>query len=253
MALTDAFVTAYTDALPSVTVDVMKVWGEKLPEFDNAAIDAKYKGVAGSAMNEAETSVWNRIQTLVARFKRADRIVLGVPMWNFAYPYKLKQLIDLVSQRNMLFTYDGERFGPLLQTPRAMVIYTRGQEYKEDLPAPPSGSTTNQAMSSSGSISSVCKRCEHWRLRTLGAIKPKPACEQRERRWQLSPKISDLQRRPRGVEHAEVFLPGAISERVLGLEGFRGALPMMTQGAMVFPVVTRCMIEPSAMRRCSVP
>ncbi len=89
-------------------------------------------------MNEAETVVWNRIQALVARFKRADRIVLGVPMWNFAYPYKLKQLIDLVSQRNMLFTYDGERFGPLLETPRAMVIYTRGQEYKEDLPTPPS-------------------------------------------------------------------------------------------------------------------
>jgi hypothetical protein len=29
--------------------------------------------------------------------------------------------------------------------------------------------------------------------------------------------------------------------------------PMITQGAMVFPVVTRGMIEPSAMRRCSVP
>jgi FMN-dependent NADH-azoreductase len=138
IALTGAFVTAYTDALPSVTVDVMNVWNEKLPEFDNAAIDAKYKGVAGSVMNEAETAIWNRIQTLVARFKRADRIVLGVPMWNFAYPYKLKQLIDLVSQRNMLFSFDGERFGPLLQTPRAMVIYTRGQEYKEDLPTPSS-------------------------------------------------------------------------------------------------------------------
>ena len=80
IALTDAFVTAYADALPSVTVDVMNVWDEKLPEFDNAAIDAKYKGVAGSVMNEAETAVWNRIQALVARFKRSDRIVLGVPM-----------------------------------------------------------------------------------------------------------------------------------------------------------------------------
>src|SRR5205807_4582197 len=107
-------------------------------EFDNAAIEAKYKGVAGSAMNEDETRVWDRIRELAARFKRADRIVLGVPMWNFAYPYKLKQLIDLVSQRNMLFTFDGVRFGPLLQTPRAMVIYTRGQEYREDLRTPPS-------------------------------------------------------------------------------------------------------------------
>jgi len=32
IALTDAFVTAYTDALPAVTVDVMNVWDEKLPE-----------------------------------------------------------------------------------------------------------------------------------------------------------------------------------------------------------------------------
>src|SRR5258708_31162783 len=138
IALTDVFVNAYRDAVPSVTVDAMNVWDEHLPEFDNAAIDAKYKGVAGSAMNEAETAVWNRIKELVERFKRADRIVVGVPMWNFAYPYKLKQLIDLVSQRNMLFTFDGVRFGPLLKTPRAMVIYTRGQEYREDLPTPPS-------------------------------------------------------------------------------------------------------------------
>jgi hypothetical protein len=29
--------------------------------------------------------------------------------------------------------------------------------------------------------------------------------------------------------------------------------PMMTQGAMVLPVVTRGMIEPSAMRRFSIP
>jgi FMN-dependent NADH-azoreductase len=138
IALTNAFLSASRKILPAINEDVLNVWDEKLPEFDNAAIDAKYKGVAGTAMNEAETAVWNRIQALVARFKRADRIVVGVPMWNFAYPYKLKQLIDLVSQRNMLFTFDGVRFGPLLKTPRAMVIYTRGQEYREDLPTPPS-------------------------------------------------------------------------------------------------------------------
>ena len=77
IALTDAFVTAYRKAVASVIVDVMNVWDERLPEFDYAAIDAKYKGVAGSAMNEAEAGVWNRIQALVARFRWADRIVLG--------------------------------------------------------------------------------------------------------------------------------------------------------------------------------
>jgi len=35
-------------------------------------------------------------------------------MWNFFFPYKLKQLIDLSCQRNMLFRFDGKRYGPSL-------------------------------------------------------------------------------------------------------------------------------------------
>lgn len=119
-------------------MDTLNVWEENLPEFDQEAIGAKYKGINQEPMNEAEQKIWTRIQELVARFKRADRIVIGVPMWNFAYPYKLKQLIDLVAQRNLLFTYDGTTYGPLLQTPRALLILTRGGEYAEDLPTPPS-------------------------------------------------------------------------------------------------------------------
>jgi FMN-dependent NADH-azoreductase len=46
IALRDTFVAAYCDSLPAVDVDVMNVWGERQPEFDNAAIEAKYKGVA---------------------------------------------------------------------------------------------------------------------------------------------------------------------------------------------------------------
>jgi FMN-dependent NADH-azoreductase len=138
IAVADAFVEAYRQVRPEVTVDTLNVWEEKLPEFDQEAIGAKYKGINQEPMNEAEQTVWDRIQELVGRFKRADRIVIGVPMWNFAYPYKLKQLIDLVAQRNLLFTYDGTTYGPLLQTPRALLILTRGGEYAEDLPTPPS-------------------------------------------------------------------------------------------------------------------
>jgi FMN-dependent NADH-azoreductase len=74
-------------------------------------------------MDQAETAVWHKIQELALRFQQASRIVLGVPMWNFAYPYKLKQLIDPACQRNMLFTYDGKEYGPLLKIPRAFVVY----------------------------------------------------------------------------------------------------------------------------------
>ena len=138
IAVADAFVEAYRQACPELIVDTLNVWDEKLPEFDQEAIGAKYKGINKEPMDEAEQKVWDRIQELVARFKRADRLVIGVPMWNFAYPYKVKQLIDLVAQRNMLFTFDGREYGPLLETPRAQVILARGGTYAEDLPTPPS-------------------------------------------------------------------------------------------------------------------
>jgi len=138
IAVTSAFVEAYRQACPGVMVDTLNVWEEKLPDFDQEAIGAKYKGVYKQPMDQAETAVWDKIQELAVRFQQADRIVLGVPMWNFAYPYKLKQLIDLACQRNMLFTYDGNEYGPLLKTSRAFVVYARGGTYAEDSPTPAS-------------------------------------------------------------------------------------------------------------------
>jgi FMN-dependent NADH-azoreductase len=130
IAIANAFLDAYGKASASSDVDTLNVWEEHLPDFDSQAIGAKYKGVSKEPMDSAESSIWNRIQSLVKRFQEADRILLGVPMWNFAYPYKLKQLIDLVTQRNMLFTFDGETYGPLLKIPRALVIYVRGQYHE---------------------------------------------------------------------------------------------------------------------------
>jgi flavodoxin-like protein len=47
------------------------------------AIGAKYKAVKHETMTEAESHVWERIQSLIQRFQNADRIVVGTPMWNF--------------------------------------------------------------------------------------------------------------------------------------------------------------------------
>src|SRR6201993_1478860 len=139
IAVSNAFLEAYRQACPGVVVDTLNVWEEKLPEFDQEAIGAKYKGVNKEPMDPGrETAIWEKIQELGVRFQQADRIVLGVPMWNFAYPYKLKQMIDLVCQRHMLFTYDGNEYGPLLKTPRAFVAYARGGTYAEDSPTPAS-------------------------------------------------------------------------------------------------------------------
>ena len=115
IALTKSFIEACKSDNTSIVVDTLNVWHERLPEFDYEAIGAKYKAVKHEAMTEAESNVWERIQSLIQRFQSADRIVLGTPMWNFGLPYKLKQLIDLIAQRNYLFAYDGKQYGPLLQ------------------------------------------------------------------------------------------------------------------------------------------
>jgi len=59
-------------------------------------------------------------------------------MWNFGRPYKLKQLIDLVAQRNYLFSYDGREYGPLVKIEKAIAVYTRGSRFLEDSPIPAS-------------------------------------------------------------------------------------------------------------------
>ena len=138
ISLTQSFIEARKADNGSLVVDSLNVWHEQLPEFDSDAIGAKYKAVKHETMTEAESNVWERIQLLIQRFQNADRIVLGTPMWNFGLPYKLKQLIDLVAQRNYLFTYDGKQYGPLLHVEKAIVVCTRGSRFLEGTPIPPS-------------------------------------------------------------------------------------------------------------------
>ena len=126
-AIANAFLSEYRERVGDIVVDTLDIWQEQLPEFDEEAINAKYKGVSGEPMTPVEAVTWEKIRELASRFQRADRIVLSVPMWNFSFPYKLKQLIDLSCQRNMLFTFDGDRYGPSLSIDKAFVVYVRGQ------------------------------------------------------------------------------------------------------------------------------
>jgi FMN-dependent NADH-azoreductase len=126
-ALVDTFLREYMTRAENIAVDVLDIWQERLPEFDAETINAKYKGVSGEPMTPAEVAAWQKIRELASRFQKADRIVMGVPMWNFSFPYKLKQLIDLTCQRNMLFTFDGKRYGPSLGVEKAFVAFVRGQ------------------------------------------------------------------------------------------------------------------------------
>src|ERR1700704_2411921 len=110
----DSFLFEYQKKIKGLVVDKLDVWTQSLPEFGAEAIGAKYKGVSGETTTPSERATWEKIRELASRFQKADRIVFSIPMWNFSFPYKLKQLIDLACQRNMLFTFDGKDYGPAL-------------------------------------------------------------------------------------------------------------------------------------------
>jgi FMN-dependent NADH-azoreductase len=124
-----AYVDAYRDAHPDHRIDVLDLWSVALPEFDGDALDAKYADLSGTPLNAAQQQAWASIRELAQRLHDADTLLFSVPLWNFSIPYKLKHLIDVVSQRGILFSFDARGLQGLLKDKKAVVIYARGLDY----------------------------------------------------------------------------------------------------------------------------
>lgn len=129
-----AFLEAWRARHPDGRVDRLDVWDAELPEFDGDALAAKYAGLAGEDLTSGQRAVWDRIEALAARFRAADVILLGVPMWNFGIPYKLKHLIDVISHKDVLFTFDERGLNGTLLGKKAVVVASRGVGLGPDFP-----------------------------------------------------------------------------------------------------------------------
>ncbi|UTV41918.1 NAD(P)H-dependent oxidoreductase (plasmid) [Ensifer adhaerens] len=124
-----SFLEAYREKHPGSTVQQMNLWNTDLPEFDEETMGAKYTGLSGGVRTFSQEAAWRRIEQLAKPFLAADNIVFAVPLWNFSIPYKLKHLIDLISQKDVLFNFDGTGFSGRLTGKKAAVIYARGLDY----------------------------------------------------------------------------------------------------------------------------
>jgi len=121
-----AFIEAWQARHTIATVDTLDGWNMPLPEFDGAVLDAKYAGIMGVERTPEQKQAWEQITELAQRFIKADIILFAVPMWNFGIPYKLKHLIDVVSQKDLLFTFDERGLNGLLDGRKVVVIAARG-------------------------------------------------------------------------------------------------------------------------------
>ena len=132
--IAQAFIDAWSTHHPGATIDTLDVWQTDLPPFDGAAIDAKYAGLTGQPLTTDQQTAWEAIRTLADRFIDADIIVFGVPMWNFGIPYRLKHLFDVISQKDILFTFDDRGLLGLLGGRKVVTVATRGVALGEGFP-----------------------------------------------------------------------------------------------------------------------
>ncbi|HEY3540805.1 MAG TPA: NAD(P)H-dependent oxidoreductase [Trinickia sp.] len=127
-----AFIEAYRSAHADASVETLDLWHTPLPEFDGAAMQAKYAGLAGTPLTDEQRDAWRAIHDLARPLHDAHTLLLSVPLWNFSIPYKLKHFIDAVSQKDVLFSFDERGFGGLLRDKRAVVVYARGLDYSRE-------------------------------------------------------------------------------------------------------------------------
>jgi FMN-dependent NADH-azoreductase len=124
-----AFLETYKAANPNDEIETLDIWAADLPSFNGETLAAKYAGINGVQLTAEQTVVWDGIRKLAAPFLAADKLLLAIPLWNFGIPYRLKHLIDLISQNGILFSIDGTGFRGLLKARKATVIYARGLDY----------------------------------------------------------------------------------------------------------------------------
>src|SRR5919199_1172813 len=147
-AIAATFLDAYRDAHPDDEIVEWDLWDGTLPEFGPAAAAAKMAVFAGSDPEADdpegdEARAWRAAIDTFRRFDAADRYLFGVPMWNAGVPYILKQLIDVISQPGLLFSFDPDKgYSGLLTGKKAAVVYTsavygpgRGPTFGQDFQA----------------------------------------------------------------------------------------------------------------------
>lgn len=133
MEVASSFLSHYRDCTPQAQIKHLDLWDTTLPEFDGDAMAAKYAGLAGTSLTPGQQLAWDHLRQLAAQLHEADVLLFSVPLWNFSIPYKLKHFIDLVSQKDILFSFDPESgFSGLLTGKKAVVVYARGLSYASD-------------------------------------------------------------------------------------------------------------------------
>jgi len=126
----EAFLESYRESHPDDRVDTIDLAKDPIPDFLELAARGKYRILHGQAHTREEAEAWKAIVAEIERFKKADKLLISSPMWNFGIPYRLKQYFDVIVQPGYTFAYSPEKgYWGLVTGRPALLILARGGEY----------------------------------------------------------------------------------------------------------------------------
>lgn len=112
---------------PGSRVAVRDVAAEPVPHLDGARFGAFIAGP--EARTPQQQAVVDYSDALIAELKRADVLVLGLPMYNFGVPSQLKSWFDHIARAGQTFRYTANGPEGLIKGKKAYVFATRGGLY----------------------------------------------------------------------------------------------------------------------------
>src|SRR5438445_5534290 len=125
--LTDAFVARWLAAHPGARVIERDLATNPVPHL-TAEVFAGFSAKPGERSPAQQTAV-EASDELIDELKRADVLVLGLPMYNFGVPSTLKAYFDHIGRVGKTFSYSEKGPEGLLTGKKAYVFATRGGVY----------------------------------------------------------------------------------------------------------------------------
>jgi FMN-dependent NADH-azoreductase len=130
-----AFLEAYAKTHPGDMVETLDLAADPPPLFRGDEAAAKMNILAGRKPAPEQAKAWAKVTETIRRLKKADKLLVSSPMWNFALPYPLKHYIDVVVQPGETFRYTPEgKVEGLMRGRPCMLILARGGRYEPGTP-----------------------------------------------------------------------------------------------------------------------
>ena len=125
--LADEFVAQYRGTHPGAKLVLRDLGPDPVPHLDAARFDSLT--TKPDERSDAQNAVVAYSDTLIGELRRADVLVLGLPMYNFGVPSQLKAWFDHVARAGETFRYTDKGPVGLLTGKKVYVFATRGGLY----------------------------------------------------------------------------------------------------------------------------